>query len=85
MKIKTDAALIDHFGEVVAQVCTVQPSGPCRYYSQVAIFGMPVNTKIGKLSRSCRNLERAARIAWHPRLRECGYHLCKAVGNCAAE
>ncbi len=77
---KTTAALIGTFGDVVGEVITAQPVGPCRYYYQTTIDGTPVNSKLGRLSRSMRNLEKAER-----QQDPCGYYLCKSVDDCAAE
>jgi hypothetical protein len=61
MKKATDAALIGNLGDVLGIVATAQPAGSCRYYYQTTIDGSPVNTRLGRLSRSARNLDRARR------------------------
>ena len=67
---KTDAALIDLYGGVVGIVTTAQPSGYVRYFYQESLDGSPVGSKIGRISRSKRNLETAFR-----QLDPCGYYL----------
>ena len=76
---KTEAAVIDRLGNVLGLVSTAQRAGPCRYYYMGTLDGTPVNSQVGKLSRSMRNL----RAAW--REGEFGTQLCRGVNDCAPE
>lgn len=72
---KSDAALINHLGNVVGIVLTAQRAGLVSYYRQETIEGNPVNCRTGKISRSKRNLEAAYRQP-----DPCGYYLTKEHG-----
>ena len=51
-KQKTEAYVLDKFGQVVGIVDTEIKSGRIRYGFQRTIDGTPVNTRVGRLSRN---------------------------------
>jgi hypothetical protein len=73
--VKTEAALLDSLGNVISAVYTNQVAGNVRYYYQVTIDGTPVNTRIGKISRSRKNLDKANRLTYCERY----YYLCEGT------
>lgn len=85
--MKTDAVLFDNRGNILCIVYTEQKAGLCRYYSVTTTNDIAPLTRIGRLSRSKKNLKRAQYIQELERVwrMSTSYYLCKNVNDCTAE